>query len=134
MDAALLATLGSEPQVVTLTYDLLRAGSYPVAKIVVIQTDGNSESSRSALKRLRAKIACTMSFYGMSTAQLAVTEPDWAYVQLGKQLNRSHKTVDTRLQVIYRKLEEAFGLDVGVNRGRMMKLLAPYWLNYQEGS
>jgi CRISPR-associated protein Csx14 len=46
----LIATLGSEPQVVTLVLDLLRAKGYPVAEVIVVHTLG--EAVQAALRRL----------------------------------------------------------------------------------
>lgn len=46
----LIATLGSEPQVVTLALDLLRAKGYPIFEVVVVHTTG--ASVQPALKRL----------------------------------------------------------------------------------
>jgi CRISPR-associated protein Csx14 len=41
-EQVLIATLGSEPQVVTLALDLLRAQSYPIAAVKVVHTMGES--------------------------------------------------------------------------------------------
>lgn len=46
----LIATLGSEPQVVTLVLDLLRAKGYPIAEVIVVHTMG--EAVQPALKSL----------------------------------------------------------------------------------
>lgn len=46
----LIATLGSEPQVVTLALDLLRAKGYPISEVIVIHTVG--EAVRPALEVL----------------------------------------------------------------------------------
>ncbi|MBI3300889.1 MAG: CRISPR-associated protein Csx14 [Deltaproteobacteria bacterium] len=51
----LIATLGSEPQVVTLVLDLLRAKGYPIAEVVVVHTVG--EAVRPALERLAGEFA-----------------------------------------------------------------------------
>jgi CRISPR-associated protein Csx14 len=47
----LIATLGPEPQVVTLALDLLRAKGYAIAEVIVLHTIG--EAVRPALARLR---------------------------------------------------------------------------------
>ncbi|MCC7355174.1 MAG: CRISPR-associated protein Csx14 [Anaerolineae bacterium] len=41
-DQVLIATLGTEPQVITLVLDLLRAKGYPVAEVIVIHTTGDA--------------------------------------------------------------------------------------------
>ena len=46
----LIATLGTEPQVVTLALDLLQAKRYSVAEVIVVHTSG--EVVQSALMRL----------------------------------------------------------------------------------
>jgi CRISPR-associated protein Csx14 len=46
----LIATLGSEPQVVTLALDLLRARGHPIAEVIVVHTGG--EEIQPALKQL----------------------------------------------------------------------------------
>ncbi|MGH7963272.1 MAG: CRISPR-associated ring nuclease [Candidatus Binatia bacterium] len=51
----LIATLGSEPQVVTLVLDLLRAKGHPVTEVVVVHTMG--ASVQPALKRLTDEFA-----------------------------------------------------------------------------
>ena len=51
----LIATLGSEPQVVTLALDLLQAKGYPIGEVIVLHTMG--ESVRSALARLDKEFA-----------------------------------------------------------------------------
>jgi CRISPR-associated protein Csx14 len=45
----LIATLGSEPQVVTLALDLLQAKGYPIADVIVVHTVG--EAVQTALKQ-----------------------------------------------------------------------------------
>jgi len=49
----LIATLGTEPQVVTLTLDLLRAKGYSISEAIVIHTAG--EAVRQALKLLASE-------------------------------------------------------------------------------
>lgn len=51
----LVATLGSEPHVVTLVLDLLRAKGYFIAEVVVMHTVG--ETVRPALERLAEEFA-----------------------------------------------------------------------------
>lgn len=51
----LIATLGTEPQVVTLALDLLRAKGYPIIEVVVIHTAG--EVIQPALARLAEEFA-----------------------------------------------------------------------------
>jgi len=51
----LIATLGSEPQVVTLALDLLRAKGYPVAEVIIVHTMG--KAVQSALKQLAGEFA-----------------------------------------------------------------------------
>src|SRR5713101_147129 len=51
----LIATLGSEPQVVTLVLDLLQAKRHPITEVVVMHTIG--EAVRPALKRLAEEFA-----------------------------------------------------------------------------
>jgi CRISPR-associated protein Csx14 len=51
----LIATLGSEPQVVTLVLDLLQAKGYPVAEVIVVHTLG--ETVQAALRRLASEFA-----------------------------------------------------------------------------
>lgn len=53
----LLATLGSEPQVVTLVYDLLRRRGFCPAEVVVFHTDPAREPARSAVLRLQEELA-----------------------------------------------------------------------------
>lgn len=53
----LLATLGSEPQVVTLVYDLLRRQGFHPAEVVVFHTDPAREPARSAVLRLQEELA-----------------------------------------------------------------------------
>ena len=57
----LIATLGSEPQVVTLALDLLQAKGYPIAQVIVLHTAG--DPVRPALARLDEQFthseACT---------------------------------------------------------------------------
>lgn len=52
---ALIATLGTEPQVVTLALDLLRAKGYPITEVVVVHTAG--QVIEPALRRLQAEFA-----------------------------------------------------------------------------
>ncbi|RME82595.1 MAG: CRISPR-associated protein Csx14, partial [Caldilineae bacterium] len=52
---ALIATLGTEPQVVTLALDLLRAKGYPIAEVVVVHTAG--QVIEPALRRLQVEFA-----------------------------------------------------------------------------
>lgn len=279
----LIATLGTEPQVVTIALDLLTAAGYGVSSVVVVHTDASTEPSLSSLGRLREEInlmqqrrafaydeaeirdargpladienedgaratfrtlyreaflakrrgdalhICiaggrkTMSVYGMTVAQLlfddddrlwhlvsfgdlltekrmhprpgdrvklvpipvvswgdvpptateigrlpepeealaavrrrreremqakattfrrmlteaerevvdlAVREPGWTYRQIGLQLGRGHKTIDTQLQSAYRKMEEVFALEDG-NRATLVKILSR--LNWEDG-
>lgn len=49
-EQVLIATLGSEPHVVTLALDLLRAQGYPVSAVKVVHTMG--ESVQAGLKML----------------------------------------------------------------------------------
>ena len=49
-EQVLIATLGAEPQVVTLTFDLLRAQGYAIAAVKVVHTTG--ESVQAGLKML----------------------------------------------------------------------------------
>jgi CRISPR-associated protein Csx14 len=51
----LIATLGSEPQVVTLVLDLLRAKGDPITEVIVVHTVG--EAVQAALKRLAEEFA-----------------------------------------------------------------------------
>ncbi len=51
----LIATLGTEPQVVTLVLDLLRAKGYPIVEVVVVHTVG--EAVQAALERLAGEFA-----------------------------------------------------------------------------
>lgn len=51
----LIATLGSEPQVVTLALDLLRAKGHPIAEVIVVHTTG--ETVRQALAQLAKESA-----------------------------------------------------------------------------
>ena len=51
----LIATLGTEPQVVTLVVDLLRAKGYPISEVIVVHTMG--EAVRPALERLAQEFA-----------------------------------------------------------------------------
>ena len=51
----LIATLGSEPQVVTLALDLLQEKGYPIAEVIVAHTVG--ETVQPALKRLSDEFA-----------------------------------------------------------------------------
>ncbi|MCS6927836.1 MAG: CRISPR-associated ring nuclease, partial [Candidatus Binatia bacterium] len=51
----LVATLGAEPQVVTLAFDLLRGKGYPVAEVVVVHTLG--EAVQPALRCLAEEFA-----------------------------------------------------------------------------
>jgi CRISPR-associated protein Csx14 len=51
----LIATLGSEPQVVTLVLDLLREKGYPIAEVLVVHTAG--EAVRAALTALEQEFA-----------------------------------------------------------------------------
>lgn len=53
MPETLIATLGGEPQVVTLTLELLHRRGHQIAEVIVIHTDGNVEPSKGALDRLR---------------------------------------------------------------------------------
>lgn len=53
----MLATLGSEPQVVTLVYDLLRRRGFCPAEVVVFHTDPAREPARSAVLRLQEELA-----------------------------------------------------------------------------
>jgi CRISPR-associated protein Csx14 len=55
MHQVLVATLGSEPQVVTLALDLLRAKGYPISEVVVVHTVG--EAVRRALAALAQEFA-----------------------------------------------------------------------------
>ncbi len=50
---AVVATLGTEPQVVTLTLDILLARGYPVAHVAVVHTEASALGD--ALPRLRAE-------------------------------------------------------------------------------
>jgi CRISPR-associated Csx14 family protein len=52
MPATLIATLGTEPQVVTITLALLRQKGYVVSEVLVVHTDGQREPSLTALTRL----------------------------------------------------------------------------------
>jgi CRISPR-associated protein Csx14 len=64
----LIATLGSEPQVVTLVLDLLRAKGYPIAEVIVVHTLG--EVVQAALKCLADEFAAP----GICTYRLVAVE------------------------------------------------------------
>ena len=68
----LIATLGSEPQVVTLALDLLRAKGYPIAEVIIVHTMG--EAVQSALKQLAGEFAAPGTC-GYRT--VAVVEGEW---------------------------------------------------------
>ncbi len=51
----LIATLGSEPQVVTLALDLLREKGHPIGEVIVVHTAG--EAVQAALKVLEEEFA-----------------------------------------------------------------------------
>jgi len=53
----LIATLGSEPQVVTLVLDLLRAKGYSIAEVLIVHTAGRAVQP--ALKRLADEFAAS---------------------------------------------------------------------------
>lgn len=52
----LLATLGSEAQVVTLTLDLLRQRGYTIKRLVVLYTGGENSPARESLPRLENEL------------------------------------------------------------------------------
>lgn len=58
-EQTLIATLGTEPQVVTLVLDLLRAKGYPITEVVVIHTTGSAVQP--ALAALAAEFAAPRS-------------------------------------------------------------------------
>jgi CRISPR-associated protein Csx14 len=53
----LIATLGTEPQVVTLALDLLQAKGYAIAEVIAMHTIG--EAVRPALARLREEFTAS---------------------------------------------------------------------------
>lgn len=68
----LIATLGSEPQVVTLALDLLRAKGHPIAEVIIVHTMG--EAVQSALKQLAGEFAAPETC-GYRT--VAVVKGEW---------------------------------------------------------
>ena len=52
---SLVATLGTQPQVVTLVLDELRKRGFGIGRVVAIHTDDSQEPMRSCLSRLRAE-------------------------------------------------------------------------------
>jgi CRISPR-associated Csx14 family protein len=52
----LLATLGSEAQVVTITLDLLREQGYPIGRLVILYTGGENSPTRESLPRLEQEL------------------------------------------------------------------------------
>lgn len=56
MTETLMATLGTEPQVVTIAMDLLAARGHQVTEVVVVHTDAAREPSLTSLTRLRAEM------------------------------------------------------------------------------
>lgn len=72
----LIATLGSEPQVVTLALDLLRAQGYPIAAVKVVHTMG--ESVQAGLKMLAEEFrkpgACKYETVAIEDGRWPVTD------------------------------------------------------------
>jgi hypothetical protein len=56
----LIATLGSEPQVVTLVLDLLQAKGYAIAEVIVVHTGG--DAVQPALKMLIKEFSTLETF------------------------------------------------------------------------
>jgi CRISPR-associated Csx14 family protein len=54
--ATLIATLGSEPQVITLALDLLRARGHDIGEVVVVHTAPTQDPIRSSLAKLKADL------------------------------------------------------------------------------
>jgi CRISPR-associated protein Csx14 len=52
----LIATLGSEPQVITLALDCLRARQHGISRVVVVHTASTHDPIRTALIRLKAEL------------------------------------------------------------------------------
>src|SRR5688500_18885309 len=70
MRAILIATLGSEPQVVTLAVELLLAQATPVAQVVVLHTRPTLPPLDVALPRLVSAFAAQPSWPSLTTVEI----------------------------------------------------------------
>lgn len=70
MEAIFIATLGAEPQVVTLTLDVLLGQGVPITQVVVIHTDASREPIHSAVRLENEKRA--LSRFGFRSALVII--------------------------------------------------------------
>lgn len=77
-------------------------------------------------QRVVAFVEQTLTPKEREVARLGTLNPDWTYEQIALFLGKRPRTVDSQLQAVYRKLEEAFGIQ-GASRGAMMRMLGRYW-------
>lgn len=65
--ATLISTLGAEPQVVTLAFDLLRQQGHQIEEIIVLHTAADVNPSKDALHRLTETIPTLQSDLSKTT-------------------------------------------------------------------
>lgn len=91
-EQVLIATLGSEPQVVTLVLDLLRAKGHPMAEVIVVHTMG--ELVQPSLKSLTEEFRRTGS---PRYRAVAVEDKGWPIADIGTEAE-----VAALLRTLYR--------------------------------
>jgi CRISPR-associated protein Csx14 len=123
----LIATLGSEPQVVTLVLDLLRAKGYPVAEVIVVHTMGEVVQQEEDRRRKREFVEHWLTRAERELVRLACKGLDNAAI--ARQLHKSEKTVANQFTHIYERLHEwrGFRKDIPVSRPVLVAEFAPYF-------
>lgn len=101
-EEALVATVGIEPQVVTLTLDALLARSFPITQIWVVHPSETHPSIAASLRRLRAEQA----FYRRSGLRL-----QWHFVPIRDDHHypddfSTERDVASLLRVLYRTVAQ----------------------------
>lgn len=125
MPATLLCTLGSEPQVVTLTADLLHKQQFDLQRVVVVHTDPSLEPIRSALATLQAEFdrpgALPLQLIPLTDvhgAPLADVDTELGAAQVFRTLYRAVRTAKLGGQAVHlcvaggRKTMAVFGMAV----------------------
>jgi CRISPR-associated protein Csx14 len=117
-EQVLIATLGSEPQVVTLVLDLLRAKGYPIAAVRVVHTMG--ESVQAGLKMLAEEFRQAT---GCSYATVAIEDGGWPVSDVA-----SEKETAALMRTLYRVVlaEKRAGRTVHLSIAGGRKTMAAY--------
>lgn len=72
----LLATLGSEPQVVTITLDLLIDRGYTINHVAILHTGGSDSPTRDSLPRLRSELNTHWRYQGLTHEAICFVDAD----------------------------------------------------------